>query len=158
MVSPGTGLVLGTIAGMAYGVYLISLRFAKTRAAAANLDRYPEVLSLAVIMAITGAIVGAYGGAVEHVSFMVISWKSQLVLLLMALFSQSIGWILIKTNITRIPSHQGSLLLLLQPMLTIVWGRLLLDEPLGPLQLLGMLIALGLIALYQLRLAPKEQP
>ena len=114
MVSPETGLILGTIAGMAYAVYLISLRFAKSRTAAAKMERYPEILSLAVIMAITAAIVGVYGGAVEHVSFVVISWKSQLVLLLMALFSQSMGWILIKTNITRIPSHQGSLLLLLQ--------------------------------------------
>jgi drug/metabolite transporter (DMT)-like permease len=152
LVSPGIGFLLGTLAGLAYAGYLVSLRFAKLKAK----EGYPEVLSLAVFMAITGAFVGTWGAAVEQIDFIVTSWRSQLFLILMALIPQSMGWILIKTNITRLPSHQGSLLLLIQPMLTMMWGFLLLGEPLGPVQIGGMVLALGLIALYQLKLAPRE--
>ena len=107
-------------------------------------------------MAVTGLFVGTYGGIVEHVNYIVTSWSSQFYLLLIALIPQTLGWILIKTNITRLPSHRGSLLLLIQPMLTMLWGFLVLSEPLGPVQLAGMVLALGLIALYQLKLAPGE--
>jgi drug/metabolite transporter (DMT)-like permease len=152
LVSPGIGFFLGILVGIAYSGYLLGLRFAKMKAG----KGYPEILSLAVFMAVTGAFVGTYGAVVEQVDFIVTSWRSQLFLVLMALLSQSMGWILIKTNITQLPSHRGSLLLLIQPMLTMLWGFLLLGEPLGPVQLLGMVLALGLIALYQLRLAPED--
>ena len=140
LVSPGIGFILGTLAGIAYAGYLVSLRFARLKAK----EGYPEILSLAVFMAITALFVGAYGAAVEQVNFMVTSLRSQLILVMMALFS-------------RLPSHRGSLLLLIQPMLTMLWGFLLLGEPLGPVQIAGMVLALGLIALYQLKLAPDEQ-
>ncbi len=153
MVSPGLGFFLGILVGISYTGFLYALRYAKEKSD----GDYPEIFSLAVFVAATGFFVGLWGGAVEHLDFIVTSWKSQLYLVLIALVAQSLGWILIKTNITRIPSHKGSLMLLVQPMLTMFWGFLILGEPLTPVQITGMVLALGLIALYQIRLAPDSE-
>lgn len=151
MVSPGIGLLLGSLVGLTYAGFLVCLHYAK-RAAGPG---YPEVFSLAVIMACSALVIGFYGLAGTPVSFRVTAWKAQLYLVLMALLPQSLGWVLIKTAITRIPAHQGSLFLLLQPILTIFWGKWLFGEPVSALQLFGIVLALGLIAFYQFRLAPE---
>ena len=67
LVSPGIGFFLGILVGIAYSGYLLGLRFAKMKAG----KGYPEILSLAVFMAVTGAFVGTYGAVVEQVDFIV---------------------------------------------------------------------------------------
>jgi drug/metabolite transporter (DMT)-like permease len=48
----------------------------------------------------------------------------------------------------RLPALDTSVLLLVQPMLTVVWGRLLFAEVLSPLQVAGVaLVVLGVATL-----------
>jgi drug/metabolite transporter (DMT)-like permease len=151
MVSPQMGFILGLVVGLTYAGFLICLHYAKARTGLG----YPEIFSLACIMAVTSVFIGLYAVFFEKVSLGVPGWHDQGVLFLMALVPQSLGWILIKSNLTQLPSHQGSLLLLIQPVLTVVWGGLLFSEPLSALQTCGMLLALFSLGLYQFRFAPQ---
>jgi drug/metabolite transporter (DMT)-like permease len=150
LVSPQWGFILGLVVGLTYAGFLISIHYAKAR----THQPYPEIFSLACIMAVSSGFIGLYALFFEKVNLGVNGWHDQLVLLTIALIPQSLGWILIKTNITRLPSHQGSLLLLIQPILTVVWGSLFFSEPLSALQLGGMLLALLSLGIYQFRFAP----
>jgi drug/metabolite transporter (DMT)-like permease len=154
MISPQRGFTLGLIVGLTYAGFLIGLRYAKSMTG----DNYPEILSLAFIMMVTTTSIGGYALGVEHLSMFGITFQNHVVLFLMGLIPQSLGWILIKSNLTKFPSHQGSLTLLLQPILTIVWGTLLFHEPLGPWQISGMLLALVSLGVYQFRFAQRTQP
>ena len=64
----------------------------------------------------------------------------------LALFSQTIGWILITTNLPRVSPSIAGLLLLLQPALAFVWDVLLLDRPTTFINWLGVLVVL--LAIY----------
>ena len=48
-----------------------------------------------------------------------------------AFMCQTLGWYLINNSITEIPAHEGSLLLMLQPLLATVWGSIFFSEQLG---------------------------
>jgi drug/metabolite transporter (DMT)-like permease len=64
-------------------------------------------------------------------------------LMLLALGSQVVGWWLILTVLPRLPTLDVSVMLLLQPVLTVVWGRLLFDELLSTLQWAGVSLVLA---------------
>ncbi len=154
MISPQLGLLMGLIVGLTYAGFLIGMRYAKSLTG----QHYPEILSLAFILLVTTVFIGGYAVWVEQRSLTGIVLHDHGILFLMGLIPQSLGWILIKSNLTKFSSHQGSLTLLLQPILTIVWGTLLFHEPLGGWQLFGMFLALISLALYQFRFAPQSQP
>jgi len=64
-------------------------------------------------------------------------------LVLLAIGSQVIGWLLIGTALPKLPVVETSVLLLGQPVFTVIWGVLWFDERLSPLQWLGAAIVLG---------------
>lgn len=68
-------------------------------------------------------------------------------LLALAIGSQTIAWWGILTVLPRLPSLDTSVLLLIQPMLTVVWGWLLFAERLSALQWLGVGSVLAGVAL-----------
>lgn len=141
----GAAYTMGLTVGCSYGGYLVCLRYAK----AASREAYPEVLSLAVIMLVTALGIGFWGLAVEGITLLAGSLKDHLIILCIALVANTLGWLLIKANLTRLPAHQGSLMLLMQPVLTTLWATLFFKEPIGGIQILGGLMVLGGIAAYQ---------
>jgi drug/metabolite transporter (DMT)-like permease len=71
-------------------------------------------------------------------------WPAHGWLALLAIGSQVLGWWIILTVLPRLPALDTSVLLLVQPMLTVVWGRLWFEELLSPLQWAGVaLVVLG---------------
>ncbi len=151
LVLPETGFALGLMVGLTYTGYLFCLHAAKRRTP----KNYPEILSLSVIMFFSALIIGLYAVFAEQVPLLGGSGQDQAVMFLMALIPQSLGWIWIKRSITRLPSHVGSLWLLLQPVLTTLWGAWFFGEPLASVQILGIVLALGSLAWYQFKLAPR---
>jgi drug/metabolite transporter (DMT)-like permease len=141
------GYMLGMIVGFTYAGMLIGLRYAKARSGA----EYPELFSLCTVFSAAAVVIALYGINGEHVSLLVWDGRSHAIMMATALLCQTIGWYLINNSITRIPAHEGSLLLLLQPLLATVWGYIFLMEPLGIVQVLGIVLALTGIAAYQLR-------
>jgi drug/metabolite transporter (DMT)-like permease len=138
--------VMGLAVGATYGGYLICLRYAK----GACKENYPEVLSLSFIMMVTSLGIAVWGVGVERVDLFCGNIYDHITMLIIALISNTLGWILIKANITKIPAHQGSLLLLMQPVLTTTWAGLFFAEAITLVQLIGGVLVIGGIALYQL--------
>jgi drug/metabolite transporter (DMT)-like permease len=151
-VSRFQGYLMGLVVGGTYAGMLICLRFAKTRSG----GHYPELFSLFVCFtasALTVAVFGLFDGG----SLFYWDVRSHIVMALTAFFCQTVGWYFINTNITKIPAHEGSLLLMLQPVLATVWGALLFREELGVLQAAGILLSLSGIVLYQTRFAGRRK-
>jgi drug/metabolite transporter (DMT)-like permease len=85
---------------------------------------------------------------IEGSSLLVKDTHSHILMSLTSFFSQTLGWYLIKTNLTKIPAHKGSLLLIGQPVLATVWGMILFKEPMSAIQFAGVAMASGGIGAY----------
>jgi drug/metabolite transporter (DMT)-like permease len=71
------------------------------------------------------------------------TWPAHGWLILLALGPQVVGWLLILSALPRLPALETSVTLLAQPMLTVVWGRLLFAERLSWVQGGGVALVLG---------------
>lgn len=75
-------------------------------------------------------------------------WTTHRWLILLGLGPQVVGWLLILTALPRLPALETSVTLLAQPMLTVLWGRLIFGERLSWVQAVGVsLVLLGVLAL-----------
>ena len=75
-----------------------------------------------------------------------ISYDEFIILLIYALFSQTIAQGLITKGISKVSAHLSSLVLLMQPVAAALYGWLLLGEMFTPTQIIGGLIVL--LAIY----------
>lgn len=80
-----------------------------------------------------------------------VSWPLHGWLLLLALVSQVVGWLLIARALPQLPALDTSVLLLGQPMLAILWARILFDEALGVSQWIGVALVLSGLVIFSLR-------
>lgn len=150
-VSRTTGYILGLIVGFTYAGMLIGLRYAKSLSA----GKYPELLSLSTVFSAAAFVIALYAITVEHDTLVVWDGRSHAIMMVTALMCQTLGWYLINNSITEVPAHEGSLLLMLQPLLATVWGCIFFLEPLGVVQVFGIILTLAGIIIYQLKYASK---
>lgn len=132
----GIGFGVGTSA--AYACFLLILRTTSGQA--------PHVagqLADATAGATAGAIVlGLILGSLQFD----IGWPSLGWLLLLALLSQTVGWLLITSSLPRLPAAMSSLLLLLQPAAAMVLADVILGERPTLVQDAGaLLVCLGVL-------------
>lgn len=71
------------------------------------------------------------------------SWPGHGWLLAMALVAQVFGWLLIGYALPRLPAVETATIILIQPVLTMIWGSIIFDESPSFLQMLGAAIVLG---------------
>jgi drug/metabolite transporter (DMT)-like permease len=133
----GIGFGVGTSA--AYACFLLILRTSSGQA--------PHVagqLADATVGATAGAVfLGLILGGFQ----LDISWPSFGWLLLLALLSQTVGWLLITSSLPMLPAAMSSLLLLLQPAAAMVLAGIVLGERPTLLQDAGaLLVCLGVLA------------
>ena len=75
------------------------------------------------------------------------AWPAHGWILALALGTQVFGWLLIGYALPRLEAAQTSFMILLQPTLTLLWGRLLFDESASTTQFLGVgLVLAGILA------------
>lgn len=134
------GVGLGVVAGISYAVSLVVLRLSRARGTASSAVGVLWSLTLGAT-AVTGAVAVARGVAGPA------GWPADGWLAALAIGSQVVGWLLLTSAIHRLPAAATSVALLLQPVLALVWGALLLGEPVGRLQVLGAAIVLIGVAL-----------
>lgn len=139
------GIAYGLATGAVYGVFLILLRGAGRRSVGVTSLAPLAWFSLYASVFLGGTV------AVESQPILPPSWIAWLLLLLLALIAQSLGWWAISKSLVHVKGSVGGLILLLQPVLATVWGVLLFGEDLEPLQLLGALVTLGAIYLGSTR-------
>lgn len=148
--SVAVGVGLGVLTAAAYSVYLVLVRQARVRR--------PHVDAVAVMASATlgaAAVIGV-GAALQGVAGPAGEWPADGWLILLALGSQVFGWLLLTTSIHRLPATLTSVALLLQPVLAMVWGAVLLHEPVGPPQVGGAaLVLVGVAAAQRASLQPR---
>jgi drug/metabolite transporter (DMT)-like permease len=133
--NPPLGVLLGVLTAISYSAFLLILR-------AGNRDlRRPAgpLLDATAAAAVATLPIGWALGELELEP----SWPAHAWLVTLALTSQVLGWLLISGALPRIPAALTSIVLTLQPALSVVLGVVLLGEDPSPVQLIGIVVILG---------------
>lgn len=134
--NPVLGAVLALIAALFYSSFILGFR-------ASNQDFAPPAGPL--FEATAGALVSALvlglllGRGLDFVpTFPAHGW-----LIALALTAQVFGWLLIGYALPRLPAVETATIILLQPVLTMVWGAIFFGESPSTLQMIGAAVVLG---------------
>jgi drug/metabolite transporter (DMT)-like permease len=150
--NPGLGVVLGIVVGIAYAAFLLVLRHGNS-----DLRRPAGPLFDATLVgAAASLVIGLPLGEVDLVP----AWPAHAWLLILALTSQVVGWLIISVSLPRLPAALTSVILTLQPVGSVLLAMLLLGESPSAVQLLGaatILVGL-LLATLRFRGEPPRRP
>lgn len=127
---PTRGVIYGVLTGVAYTGFLLTLRHGSS-----DLRRVAGPLCDATLASALLTIPA--GLALGDLDFWP-SLSAQGWLIVLALSSQVLGWLLITVSLPRLPAVVTSVLLTLQPVCTVLLAAILLGEDPSPLQLLGV--------------------
>ena len=133
--APLRGVVFGLLTGVTYAAFLLLLRYSNRQLAPPLGPMLDATLGAGAI----SLVVGLADGGLDFT----VTWPSHGWLAALALGSQVIGWSLITITLPRLPALETSVLLLLQPAITMGWGLLLFQERLSPLQWSGAALVLA---------------
>src|SRR5215210_2821716 len=140
---PVLGVVFGVLTAITYALFILILRQGNTDDRRPAGPLFDATLSAAIFSAIGGIAVGD------------IDWvpglESQAWLVLLALSSQVIGWLLISVSLPRLPAVITSIVLMLQPVSTVFLGAVLLSEAPSPVQLVGVAIVIAGVVVGTIR-------
>jgi drug/metabolite transporter (DMT)-like permease len=127
--NPPLGALYGVLTGIAYSGFLLTLR-----AGSSDLRRPAGPLFAATLSSTFGcAAIGAAVGDLDLTpSPSATGW-----LILLALSSQVLGWLLISTSLPRLPAVVTSILLTFQPVCSVLFAAIIVDESPSLLQLAG---------------------
>jgi drug/metabolite transporter (DMT)-like permease len=140
---PLLGVVYGVLTSIMYALFILILRQGN-----ADLRRPAGPLFDATLVA---AVFCALGGvAIGDVDW-VPGLESQAWLVVLALSSQVLGWLLISVSLPRLPAVVTSILLMLQPAAAVFLAAVLLSEAPSAVQLSGVAIVLAGVAFATLR-------
>jgi drug/metabolite transporter (DMT)-like permease len=126
---PTRGVVYGVLTGIAYAGFLLTLRQGSMDLRRVAGPLFDATAASAVVAGLAGVGLGELD--------LLPGWESQFWLVLLALSSQVVGWLLIALSLPRLPAVLTSILLMLQPLLAVMFAALLVDERPSSLQLLG---------------------
>jgi drug/metabolite transporter (DMT)-like permease len=137
-VNPPLGVSLGIFTAICYAGYLLIIRRGSN-----DLRRPagPVAISTAST-AVVAIVVGVLLGELDPIP----AWPSHGWLALLGVTSQSIGYLIISISLPRLPAALVSIILLAQPVATVILARILLDERPSTEQLLGVALVVGGIA------------
>jgi drug/metabolite transporter (DMT)-like permease len=145
---PLLGVIYGLLTAISYAFFLLILRQAGSSERPPAGPLFDATLSGAVFCAIAGVAIGD------------IDWtpgaESQAWLVVLALSSQVLGWMLISTSLPRLPAALTSILLMLQPVTSVMLGAALLDESPSAIQLSGVAIVLAAVGFATLGTRSRE--
>jgi drug/metabolite transporter (DMT)-like permease len=126
--NPALGAFYGLLTGLAYSGFLLALRRSSDPRRVAG-PLFEATLASMVFIVPIGLVLGN------------LDWtpplEATLWLMVLALSSQVVGWLLISISLARLPTALTSVLLTLQPLLSVVFAAWLVDERPSPLQLVG---------------------
>ena len=136
---PVLGVVYGLGTSVAYAGFLLLLRHGSR-----DLRRVAGPLFDATLVgAVLSAAMGPFAGGLDLVP----SWPAHGWLVVLALTSQVVGWLLIAVSLPRVAAALTSVILLLQPVASVGLSAAVLDERPSSVQLLGCAIVLvGVVA------------
>jgi drug/metabolite transporter (DMT)-like permease len=136
---PRLGVLLGVLTAFAYAGYLIVIRRGGRDARRAAGPVAVSTASTALVAVVIGMVVGDLDP--------VPAWPAHGWLALLGVTSQSAGYLLISISLPRLPSLLVSIILLAQPVATVVLSRILLAETPSVVQVIGVVLVIGGIGL-----------
>jgi len=133
--NPALGVLFGVATSFAYAGFLLVLRHG-----ASDLRRVAGPLCDATAVAIiVAAVLSPFARGLDVVP----SWPSHGWLLLLAISAQVIGWLLSSVSLPRLPAAVTSMILLLQPVMSVLIAAAVLGERPSSVQLVGCVIVLA---------------
>jgi drug/metabolite transporter (DMT)-like permease len=140
--NPPLGVSLGIVTAISYAGYLLVIRRGSN-----DLRRPagPVAISTAST-ALVAVVVGILLGELDPIP----AWPAHGWLALLGVTSQSIGYLVISISLPRLPAALTSIILLAQPVATVILARILLAEDPSLEQLLGVALVVGGIAVATL--------
>jgi len=151
--NPLLGTLLALVSAMFYAGFILVFR-------ASNNIQAPPAGPLMEATAggmVTMLILGAVTGGIDFAP----TWPAHGWLIVLALGAQVGGWLLIGFALPRLPAAETATIILVQPVLTMVWGALIFDERPSTIQLTGaalVLAGVGFVAIARARVAPEPTP
>ena len=135
---PQLGVTIGLLTASAYAGYLLIIRRATP-------DRRPAA-PVAIATAVTALCAGLFGTAVGDLDLNP-GFPADGYLIALGVLSQSVGYLAIQASLPGLPAVITSVLLLVQPVTTVLLGAILLRELPSPFQLAGVALVIAGIAL-----------
>jgi drug/metabolite transporter (DMT)-like permease len=139
---PALGVVFGVLTALAYSGFILVLRQGNMDIRRPAGPLFDATLAATVFAAIAGAAVGELE--------LTPGWPSVGWLVTLALTSQVLGWLLISISLPRLPAVVTSLLLMVQPVGSMILGAALLSEQPSAVQVLGVVVILAGLAIATL--------
>jgi drug/metabolite transporter (DMT)-like permease len=127
--NPGLGVLYGILTALAYSGFLLALREGSRDLRRPAGPLFTATLASAIGCGVIGAVVGDLD--------LTPSWPAIAWLILLALSCQVVGWLLVSTSLPRLPAVVSSILLTFQPVCSVFFAALIVDENPSPLQLAG---------------------
>jgi drug/metabolite transporter (DMT)-like permease len=135
---PRLGVAIGLVTAVSYAGYLLVIR----RASPDQRPAGPVAIATAVT-AVAAALVGTALGDLDLRP----SMPAHAYLIALGILSQSVGYLVIQVSLPRLPAVITSVLLLVQPVTTVLLAAVLLRQVPSPEQLAGVALVVGGIAL-----------
>jgi drug/metabolite transporter (DMT)-like permease len=143
--NPPLGVALGTFTSFAYSGYLLLIRQGGRDV---RRPAGPVAISTASTM-VVAALFGAVSGELDPIPHL----PSHFWLILVGITSQSIGYLIISISLPRLPAALVSIILMVQPVATILLAYVLLQEDPSIGQLAGVVLIMAGVALATLPVA-----
>jgi drug/metabolite transporter (DMT)-like permease len=135
--NPTTGALFGVAGGLAYVGALMYIRHGGS-----DLRRPAgPLLDLTLTGLVTSAVMGAIWGNINFVPVFPGAWW----LIMLALTSQVAGWLMVTMSLPRLPAALGSLLLMIQPVGSMILGAIIFGAVPSVLQIGGVVLLLGAV-------------
>ena len=145
---PAKGVVFGILTSLAYAAFILLMRAANAG------PRRPAqpLLEATTVAAVCILLYGLATGTIDLTP----GWEATGWLVLLAITSQVVGWLLISVALPALPAALGSVLLLAQPVGAVLLGVVVLDEAPSAVQVGGVVVVLAgvLVATGATTLAP----
>jgi drug/metabolite transporter (DMT)-like permease len=132
--NPGLGVAYGVLTAVAYSGFLLVLREGNRDLRRPAGPLFDATLASGLACIPIGLVIGDLDWTP--------GWTAQGYLLLLALSSQALGWLLISITLPRLPAALTSVLLTLQPVLSVLFAWAILSESPSALQLGGVALVL----------------
>lgn len=133
---PVAGVWYGLGTSVAYAGFLLILRQSSSQRTHVAGPVFDATAAAAAVALMAGPFLP--GGLALHPLWPAIGW-----LLVLALVSQTAGWLLITSSLPRLPAAVSSIMLLLQPAAALVLAAVVLRQDPTLLQLVGALLTCG---------------
>jgi drug/metabolite transporter (DMT)-like permease len=148
--NPVRGVIFGVLTGLTYAGFILVLRQGSS-----DLRRPAGPLfDTTAVATVFAAVAGLAIGEVDLVP----AWPAHGWLVLLALSSQVLGWLLITVSLPRLPAALTSVTLTIQPVGSVLLGVILLGEEPSALQLAGVACILAGLVSVALRRDPTRRP